>query len=154
MTAIAFAGSRRTLSDRARGKAPRAARVLDLVPSAFASAPRSARPGNVARRRKRAAIRSVTWEMRSFVGASGAILIAFVLALAYLAGSTGVASTGYDAQRLQAERDELRRQNTLLELELAKLDAPARIESEAKRLGLVRLAFIPVVPATPLTARK
>jgi hypothetical protein len=98
--------------------------------------------------------RSEGAELRSFVGASAAIAIAFVLALAYLAGSTGVASAGYEAQRLQAERDELRRQNALLELDLAKLDSPARIESEAKRLGLVRVAFIPVVPATALTARK
>jgi cell division protein FtsL len=93
-------------------------------------------------------------ELRSFVGASAAIAVAFVLALAYLAGSTGVASTGYEAQRLESQREEMQRQNTLLELELAKLDSPARIESEAKRLGLVRVAFIPVVPAIPLTARK
>lgn len=92
--------------------------------------------------------------MRSFLGASMAIAAAFVLALAYLASSTGVATAGYEAQRLQATRDELRRQNTLLELELARLDAPARIEAEAKRLGLVRVAFIPVVQAEPVTARK
>ena len=99
-------------------------------------------------------MRAATWELRSFLGASAAIAVAFVLALAYLASSTGVATAGYEAQRLQATRDELRRQNTLLELELAKLDAPARIDSEAKRLGLVRVPFIPVVQAEPLTARK
>lgn len=92
--------------------------------------------------------------MRSFVGASATIGIAFVLALAYLAGSTGVATSGYEAQRLEAQRDELRRQNTLLELELATLGSPARVEAEAKRLGLVRVAFIPVVQADPLTARR
>lgn len=92
--------------------------------------------------------------MRSFLGASAAIVLAFALALAYLAGSTGVATAGYEAQRLQATRDELRRQNALLELELARLDSPARIEAEAKRLGLVRVPFIPVIHAEPLTARK
>jgi hypothetical protein len=102
----------------------------------------------------RAAVRNATWEMRSFLGASAAIAVAFVLALAYLAGSTGVATAGYEAQRLQSPRDELRRQNALLEIELARLDAPARIEAEAKRLGLVRVAFIPVVKAEPLSARR
>lgn len=105
-------------------------------------------------RHTRSARRGATWELRSFVGASAAIAVAFVLALAYLAGSTGVASVGYEAQRLQGQRDELRRQNSLLELELARLDAPARIEAEARRLGLVRVAYIPVVPADPLAARR
>jgi len=95
-----------------------------------------------------------SWEIRSFAAASAAILIAFVLALAYLAGSTGVASEGYEAQRLQTQRDELRRQNALLELEVAKLSAPARIENEARRLGLVRLSFVRVVDAVPLAARR
>ncbi len=107
-----------------------------------------------ARRRGASAARVATSDTRSFFAASGAIAIAFVLALAYLAGTTAVASVGYDAQRLQAQRDELRRQNTLLELDLAKLDSPARIEAEAKRLGLLHVAFVPVVVADPLAARR
>ncbi len=107
-----------------------------------------------ARRRTVAATRSSTWETRSFLGAAGAIAVAFALALVYLAGATGVASVGYGAQRLQATRDELHRQNALLELDLARLDSPARIEAEARRLGLVRVAFVPVVSADPLIARR
>jgi len=107
-----------------------------------------------AARHTRGAQRTATWELGSFLGAAAAITAAFVLALAYLAGSTGVATAGYEAQRLQATRDELRRQNALLELEVAKLDSPARIEAEAKRLGLVRVPFIPVVQAAPLSARR
>lgn len=114
----------------------------------------SRRPMRVRSRRYAAHAGSATSEMRSFLGASAAIAVAFVLALAYLGGSTGVASTGYEAQRLQAQRDELRRQNALLDLELARLDSPGRIEAEAARLGLVRVHFIPVVPAAPLTARR
>jgi hypothetical protein len=91
---------------------------------------------------------------RSFFGAAGAIAVAFVLALAYLAGTTGVASVGYEAQRLQSARDELRRQNALLELELARLDSPARIEAEARRLGLQRVAFIPRIAADLAAARR
>jgi hypothetical protein len=107
-----------------------------------------------ARRHGRGAVRASTWETRSFLGAAGAIAVAFVLALTYLAGTTGVASVGYEAQRLQAQREELRRQNTLLELELARLASPARIETEAKRIGLIRVTYVPVVSADPLTARK
>jgi hypothetical protein len=105
-------------------------------------------------RRAPGAVRASTWETRSFLGAAAAIAAAFALALAYLAGTTGVASGGYEAQRLQAARDELHRQNALLELELARLDSPARIETEAKRIGLIRVSFIPVIPADPLTARR
>jgi hypothetical protein len=120
-------------------------------------AERSVAPARAGHRAGRGAVprpRAEQAEMRSFIGASAAIALAFVLALTYLAGSTGVATAGYEAQRLQATRDELRRQNSLLELEVAKLDAPARIEAEAKRLGLVRVPFIPVVQAEPLTARR
>lgn len=94
------------------------------------------------------------WELRSFGAASAAIVIAFALALTYLGSTTGVATQGYEAQRLAVQRDELRRQSALLDVELAALASPARIESEAKRLGLVRVAFVPVVPADPLTARR
>lgn len=118
---------------------------------------RATRRRAVAEKRSRHARRrsqDQAWELRSFVGASAAIAAGFVLALAYLAGSTGLTTVGIHAERLQAERDEMRRQNALLELELAKLGSPARIEAEAKRLGLVRVSFIPVVPADPLTARR
>jgi hypothetical protein len=91
-------------------------------------------------------------EVRSFAAASAMIVLGFVLALVYLAGSTGVSASGYEAQRLQEQRDELRRQNALLELELARLDSPLRIEAEAKRLGLVRLTYVPTLPAQSLTA--
>ncbi len=107
-----------------------------------------------ARRRGPSAVRAPAWETRSFLGAAAAIAAPFVLALVYLAGATGVSSGGYEAQRLQAARDELHRQNVLLELELAKLDSPGRIEAEAKRIGLLRVTFVPVIPADPLTARR
>jgi hypothetical protein len=97
---------------------------------------------------------NVTWETRSFGTASAAILAAFLLALVYLGSATGVATAGYEAQRLQDQRDELRRQSALLDVELASLASPARIEAEAQRLGLVHLAYVPVVPADPIAARR
>ncbi|MGH2492539.1 MAG: hypothetical protein ACRDF9_13655, partial [Candidatus Limnocylindria bacterium] len=61
---------------------------------------------------------------------------------------------GYEAQRLEGLRDELRRQNALLEVESARLDSPARIEAEARRLGLVRAASIQVVQVEPIAAKR
>lgn len=92
--------------------------------------------------------------MCSSGSAAGSIVLGFAIALAYLASSTAVSSLGYETQRLAAEREELRRENALLEIELARLAAPARIEAEATRLGLERLAFIPVVPQEPVAASR
>ncbi len=144
MTSLAWAAPRRGL--RTAHWAQRSPRRADRGAKRRGRAPGSSE--GLRRERDR------NWEQRSFLGASATIAVAFVLALAYLAGSTGVASSGYEAQRLASQRDELRRQNALLELELARLDAPARIEAEAKRLGLIRLAFVPTVAADPLAARR
>ena len=88
---------------------------------------------------------TTSWEIRSFVLASGVIVSCFLLVLLYLAQATAVSAAGYEAQRLAAQRDELRRQNALLAIESARLDSPARVETEAQRLGLVRAATIRVV---------
>ncbi|MGH2499813.1 MAG: hypothetical protein ACRDF0_06975, partial [Candidatus Limnocylindria bacterium] len=81
-----------------------------------------------------------------------AIVAAFLLAILYLSAATGLSAAGYEAQRLEAERDEFRRQNALLELEIARLDSPARLEAEAGRLGLVRVAHVPVLTVERLAA--
>lgn len=69
-----------------------------------------------------------------------AILLAGCLvALMYLLQTSGVATTGYDIQRLQAERDDWQLRNEQLQLELAKRHSLTWIESEATgRLGMVR----------------
>jgi len=85
---------------------------------------------------------------------SGAIACVFVLAILYLVQSTTISTLGYEAQRLERVRDELRRQNALLEVENARLDSPARIDTEARKLGLVRVATIPVVQLAPITAKR
>jgi hypothetical protein len=90
-------------------------------------------------------VRTTSWEIRSFVLASGVIVSCFLLVLLYLAQATAVSAAGYEAQRLAAQRDELRRQNALLAIESARLDSPARVETEAQRLGLVRATTIRVV---------
>ena len=95
--------------------------------------------------RQASRVRGASWEIRSFLLASGVIVACFLLVLLYLAQATAVSAAGYEAQRLEAQRDELRRQNALLAIESARLDSPARVETEAQRLGLVRAATIRVV---------
>jgi hypothetical protein len=102
----------------------------------------------------RARVRNASWEIRSFLLASGVIAAGFLLVLLYLAQATAVSAAGYEAQRLAAQRDELRRQNALLVIESARLDSPARVETEAQRLGLVRAATIRVVAPEAVAAAR
>jgi hypothetical protein len=117
---------------------------------------RQAVPHHRAASRQAAAIRvrASSWEIRSFLLASGVIVSCFLLVLLYLAQATAVSAAGYEAQRLAAQRDELRRQNALLTIESARLDSPARVETEAQRLGLVRAATIGVVVSEAVAATR
>jgi hypothetical protein len=118
------------------------------------------RPHRQAVAQHRAATRRVTrvngasWELRSFVVATTVIVSCFLLVLLYLAQATAVSAAGYEAQRLEAQRDELRRQNALLVIESARLDSPARVEAEAQRLGLVRAATIGLIPSEAVAAAR
>lgn len=116
--------------------------------------PLPARPrhGHAVRRRQHGA--GTTWEVRTFVVISAAICALFLLVVLYLSQATVVAARGYETQGLERMRDELRRQNALLEVESARLDSPARIEAEARRLGLVRAASVAVVQAEPIAAKR
>jgi hypothetical protein len=67
------------------------------------------------------------------------LLAASLVALMYLLQTSGVASTGYEIQRLQNERDDWQLRNEQLQLELAKRRSLTWIEAEATgRLGMVR----------------
>lgn len=99
-------------------------------------------------------VESLTWEVRSFAAAAAAIAIGFVLALVYLSQATAISAGGYEVQQLRAVRDEVRRQNALLEVQIAKLDSPARIEADAARIGLVRVPHVLVVTPEKLAARR
>jgi len=62
-----------------------------------------------------------------------------LVALMYLVQTSGVATTGYDIQHLQTERDDWQLRNEQLRLELAKRRSLTWIEAEATtRLGMVR----------------
>ena len=67
------------------------------------------------------------------------LLAGCFVALMYLLQTSGIATTGYDIQRLQAERDDWQLRNEQLRLELAKRQSLTWIEAEATgRLGMVR----------------
>jgi len=67
------------------------------------------------------------------------LLAGCLVALMYLLQTSGVATTGYDIQRLQTERDDWQLRNEQLRLEVAKRRSLTWIESEATaRLGMVR----------------
>jgi cell division protein FtsL len=67
------------------------------------------------------------------------LLAACALALVYLFETSGIATTGYDIQRLQTERTEWQLRNEQLRLELHKLHSLTWVESEARgRLGMQR----------------
>ena len=129
-----------------------ASQAVRVAPARRAALPR---PQRAVRSTPRAvAAHGATWEVRTFVAVSAAIAVVFLLAMLYLSQATAVSTAGYQVQRLEAVRDELRRQNALLEVENARLDAPARIEAEARRIGLVRAASIPVVKAPTVAAKR
>ncbi|MEP6693296.1 MAG: hypothetical protein ABJB39_01475 [Chloroflexota bacterium] len=114
--------------------------------------PARPRGGHATLRRRQGA--GTTWEVRTFLIVSAAICALFLLVVLYLSQATAVATRGYETQRLEQVRDELRRQNALLAVESARLDSPARIETEARRLGLVRAAAVQVVQAEPIAAKR
>lgn len=128
--------------------------LAQAVRAAPVRRPFQARPrhGHAVPQRRHTA--GTTWEVRTFVVVAAAICAVFLLVVLYLSQATAVATRGYETQRLERVRDELRRQNALLEVESARLDSPARIEAEARRLGLVRAASIPVVQAEPIAAKR
>jgi cell division protein FtsL len=71
------------------------------------------------------------------------LLAACAVALVYLAETSGIATTGYDIQRLQAERSEWQLRNEQLALELDKLHSLAWVEAQATtRLGMQRPAKV------------
>jgi hypothetical protein len=67
------------------------------------------------------------------------LLAASLVALVYLVQTSGIATTGYDIQRLQAERAGWQLRNEQLRLELAKRRSLTWVEAEAtSRLGMQR----------------
>lgn len=91
--------------------------------------------------------RDATFPLGGRVRASGwlpmVLLSACAVTLVYLVQTSGIATTGYDIQRLQVERNNWTLRNEQLRLELAKRRSLAWVESQAVgRLGMVRPASV------------
>jgi cell division protein FtsL len=83
----------------------------------------------------------VLGQVRASAWLPAILLAACALALVYLFETSGIATTGYDIQRLQTERTEWQLRNEQLRLELHKLRSLPWVESEAtSRLGMQRPA--------------
>jgi cell division protein FtsL len=139
-------------------RAPRPAHAQRIRPGARSStrpqaAHRDARSRALLARAP-AVVRAASWDLRIFGLAIAAIVFCFALALLYVSQTTALSVAGYDVQRLAAQRDEIRRQNSLLEVQSARLDSPARIAADAQRLGMVHARYVPVIPAQPLIAKR
>lgn len=116
--------------------------------------PAHARPVRSLQAHARKAARTASWDLRIFGAAIAAIVFCFAIALVYVSQTTALSVAGYDVQKLAAQRDELRRQNSLLEIQDTRLESPARIAADAKRLGMVLSRYVPMVPAQPLIAKR
>ena len=147
--------SLRPAAQRARPSTRARASARSMATTRVVTAPaRTRRASSAVRPAARERSVNVTWETRTFGVTALAIASGFLLAVIYLGQITGVSAHDYEMQRLEGQRDELRRQNALLDVQLAKLDAPARIEAQAGRLGLLRLSYVPVMSAQELAARR
>lgn len=133
---------------RGRSHAPRARTIHARARSAGRVSPRREARGRSSRSP------AASWDLRVFSATIAAIVLAFALALAYVGDTTALSLSSYTVQKLESARDELRRQNALLEVQSARLDAPARIAADAARLGMVHASYVPVISARPLTAKR
>jgi cell division protein FtsB len=89
-------------------------------------------------------------EVRATGWLPAVLLAACAVALMYLVQTSGVATVGYDVQRLQVESKQWELRNEQLRLELAKVKSLAWVESEATgRLGMVRPEEVTHVKVDP-----
>ena len=151
VVALRGKGGNRARGDNGVSSPTRLAAVVEAPPATRPAGPRTADRAPAAARRARAAARrpaALEWrDLRlPLVGRLSAnawlpsiLLAGCLVALMYLLQMSGVATTGYDIQNLQAQRDDWVLRNEQLQLELAKRRSLTWIEAEAVgRLGMVR----------------
>ncbi len=61
-----------------------------------------------------------------------------LISLVYLLETSGVATIGYDIQRLQVEKKQWELKNEQLQLEMAKMQSLVWVEARAAQLGMER----------------
>jgi hypothetical protein len=80
--------------------------------------------------------------------ALAAIVVAFSVGIIYLDRSVQISARSYDAASLATERDDLLRQERMLENDLARLGSEVAVGHEALDQGLIRLGPPILVPAS------
>ncbi len=84
--------------------------------------------------------RKLVWLTEAQAALSWAVLLALaaVLGAIYLHQASGIARVGRTVQGLQYQLDEVKRENTTLELDIARAQSLGRLNEESDRLGFTR----------------
>lgn len=114
-------------------------RVVAVVPSVDGAAP--------ARRRHASRARLARTGQRIGL-AIACIVVIFCIGLIYVDRSVQISARGYDLAALQAERDDLLREQRTLQNDLARLGSEAAVGHEALDQGLIRLGPPILLPAS------
>lgn len=96
-----------------------------------------ATPGKRERKERR---RSLVWltEAQAALGWGALMVLAAVLGAIYLSQTSRIASVGRTVQDLQAQLDEVKRQNATFEREIAEAQSLDRLQEQARQMGFVQ----------------
>jgi cell division protein FtsL len=96
-----------------------------------------ATPGKRERKERR---RSLVWltEAQAALGWGALMVLAAVLGAIYLSQTSRIASVGRTVQDLQAQLDEVKRQNATLEREIAEAQSLDRLQEQASQMGFIQ----------------
>jgi hypothetical protein len=72
--------------------------------------------------------------------------LVFALGLLYLSGSNGMATSGYDIDKLESQQKQLMEDNERLQLEASRLQSIQQIDSGIKDSGMVPVKKINYLP--------
>ena len=92
------------------------------------------------RRKIRAQLNKVTWlgETQAALGWAVILVLAAVVGTLYLSQASRLATTGRSVQQMQFRLEELRRENSVLERQIAEAQVLDDLEDRASSLGFVR----------------
>lgn len=92
------------------------------------------------RRKLRAQLKNLTWlgETQAALGWAVILVLAAVVGTLYVGQASRIAATGRSVQLMQRDLEDLRRENGVLEREIAEAQALGQLESRARSLGFVR----------------
>lgn len=92
------------------------------------------------RRKIRAQLKNLTWlgETQAALGWAVILVLAAIVGTLYVGQASRIAATGRSVQLMQRDLEDLRRENSVLEREIAEAQALEQLEARARSLGFVR----------------